>query len=149
MICSIQAANSRYRFRNPTRRLTLQRMFWPYGGTQKNRWMIKLNKLSAELRNSSQPYLQEIGGVGLHELAEDQGGIYVSMQASLFEFNGSDGVGRQRAATKVLDAVNNYRSFFNTNAVLKVLDQHKNTTLVSSLHDALNKLENEMQRHAA
>ena len=71
----------------------------------------QLNKLSAELRNSSQPYLQEIGGVGLHELAEDQGGIYVSMQASLFEFNGSDGVGRQRAAAKVLDAVNNYRSF--------------------------------------
>ena len=62
---------------------------------------------------------------------------------------GSDGVGRQEAATKVLDAVNSYRSFVNTNAVLKVLDQHKNTTLVSSLHDALNKLENEMQRHAA
>ena len=109
----------------------------------------QLNKLSAELRNSSHPYLQEIGGVGLHELAKDQGGIYVSMQASLFEFNGSDGVGRQKAAAKVLDAVNNYRSFVETSEVLKVVDQHKNTTLVSSLHNALNKLENEMQRHAA
>ena len=109
----------------------------------------QLNKLSAELRNSSHPYLQEIGGVGLHELAKDQGGIYVSMQASLFEFNGSDGVGRQKAAAKVLDAVNNYRSFVETSEVLKVVDQHKNTTLVSSLRDALNKLENEMQRHAA
>lgn len=104
----------------------------------------QLNKLTSALFQSGDDYLIKIAEGGLQGFVEGPTRAFVTLQASLMDFNRSSGDAREKVRGNVLKAVAGYREFLGGNEFIDVCDTNElcgPLTIGKTLSDALTRIE--------
>lgn len=85
----------------------------------------QLNSLTNALKTSGHPYLEKIAENGVHHLPNGPSNVFVTLQASLLDYNAATGTAKTKAGEKLLNAVAGYQKFIDNSVAIEILDTHK------------------------
>ena len=108
----------------------------------------QLSGLAAKLRQAKHPFLRRVADLGLQGLASDPGRVFVSLQASLFDYQSTNGEARRKSGERILAAVQNYRTFVESNRLIKVFEKDSRfgpLAISTKLLGALDAIEREVR----
>lgn len=107
----------------------------------------QLNSFVDALRKSGDEYLVKVAEGGVHSFVEGPSRVYVTLQATLFEYQSASGEAKSAAAKKAIQAMTDYRKFLKSSQFLEVCDTNElcgPLTIRDTLNSALDRLERQL-----
>lgn len=102
---------------------------------------VSFAPLKNTLKGLGHPDLDRIAEFGLNGVTD---GNQTALNRALFEYNGSEGPARQKAASRLSDQVSEYRKFIDSNAIIELCEDNPfgvRLDIRGPLRDALDKIE--------